>query len=138
MAARHSSGHGFSRTDRIAEQVRRELADLLRFEVKDPRLAKHLPLVTLTDVEVSGDYSHAKVFFTSLDESVSHADLQKGLQRLAGFLRVELGKRIRLHQIPQLHFHFDASVERGTRLSNLIDEAVAQESSGAADAADQT
>lgn len=126
MARRHQT-HGFSRSDRIAEQVRRELSDLLRSEVKDPRLAPHLPLLTLTDVEVSTDYSHAKVFYTSLAVADASREIQAGLERLSGFLRRELGKRIRLHHTPQLHFVYDSSVERGTRLSQLIDAAVASD-----------
>ncbi len=119
------SNQGFARTDRVAEQLRRELAEMLRFGVKDPRLAPILPLVTITDVEVSGDYSHAKVFYTSLATAEANKELAVGLLRLAGYLRRELGKRIRIHQIPQLHFHFDASVENGTRLSRLIDDTIA-------------
>lgn len=126
MAGRHQT-HGFSRSDRIAEQVRRELNELLRSEVKDPRLAPHLGLLTLTDVEVSSDYSHAKVFFTTLGDADAKRELGAGLARLAGFLRRELGKRIRLHHIPQLQFAYDESVERGTRLSRLIDDAVASD-----------
>lgn len=126
MANRHQA-HGFSRSDRIAEQLRRELSELLRSEVKDPRLAPHLSLLTLTDVDVSGDYSHAKVYYTTLADESAARSLAKGLDRLAGFLRRELGKRIRIHQIPQLHFIYDSSVERGTRLSNLIDAAVASD-----------
>lgn len=126
MATRHHA-HGFSRSDRIAEQVRRELSDLLRSEVKDPRLAPHLKMLTLTDVDVSGDYSHAKVFYTTLADELVNRELAKGLDRLSGFLRRELGKRIKIHQIPQLHFVYDSSVERGTRLSNLIDAAVASD-----------
>ena len=68
MAARKHSrpAQGFSRSDRVAEQIRRELVEILRLEVKDPRVAPRLALITLTDVEVSSDYSHAKVFFTVL------------------------------------------------------------------------
>ena len=129
MATRRQGANaGFARSDRVAQQVRRELADLLRGGVKDPRMTKHLPLITLIDVEVSNDYSHAKVFFTSLEQGVDADALTAGMQRLAGFLRTELGKRIRIHQIPQLHFQYDVSVERGTRLSNLIDHAVANQS----------
>ena len=124
MAGRHPT-HGFARSDRIAEQVRRELADLLRHEVKDPRLVPHLSLLTLTDVEVSGDYTHAKVFYTTLGGESAQRELASGLARLAGFLRRELGRRIRIHHIPQLHFVFASSVERGTRLSRLIDDVVA-------------
>lgn len=119
--------NGFSRSDRISEQVRRELADLLRFHLKDPRLATRLTLVTVTDVEVTPDYAHAKVFYTSMAGKEANPILDEGLQRSAGFLRRELGRRIRLHQIPELHFIYDESIERGARLSKLIDEAVESE-----------
>lgn len=115
---------GFARSDRISEQIRRELADLLRFGLKDPRLSSHLALVTITDVETTRDYSHAKIFFTSLAPSTATEEITTGLKRSAGFLRRELGKRIRLHKIPELHFIFDASVQYGSHLSRLIDEAV--------------
>jgi ribosome-binding factor A len=115
---------GFARSDRISEQIRRELAELLRFGLKDPRLSSHLSLVTIIDVETTRDYSHAKIFFTSLSPTVEIDEITAGLKRSAGFLRRELGKRIRLHKIPELHFVFDASVANGSRLSRLIDEAV--------------
>ncbi|HQN45430.1 MAG TPA: 30S ribosome-binding factor RbfA [Rugosibacter sp.] len=115
---------GFSRSDRVAEQLRRDLADLLRFSIKDPRIAAKLTLLTITDVEVTVDYAHAKVFYTSMAGTETHQEVAEGLQRSAGFLRRELGRRIRIHQIPELHFVYDASVERGTYLSGLIDAAV--------------
>lgn len=124
MKAKHS---GFSRSDRISEQIRRELADLLRYHLRDPRIAAKLALVTVTDVEVSVDYAHAKVFYTSMAGDDANAILDKGLKCSAGFLRRELGRRIRLHQIPELHFVYDDSIERGARLSRLIDEAVESE-----------
>lgn len=109
----------FSRSQRIAEQIQRELAELIRLEVKDPRVG----FITLTGVEVSPDYAHAKVFFSTLDaEHLSGT--QAGLRQAAGFLRHELGRRIRLHNIPELHFEYDASIEQGVRLSKLIDEAI--------------
>lgn len=110
----------FSRTLRVAEQIRRELADLIGLEVKDPRVG----MVTLTDVEVTADYSHAKVFFTTLGDGDQIAEASAGLNNAAGFLRHELGRRIKLRSIPQLHFTYDESVERGIRLSQLIDQAV--------------
>ena len=122
MATRHS-GHGFSRSDRVSEQIHRELSELLR-QVKDPRLADLLPLVTLTGVEITADYTHAKVFYTSLAGHDRDADIARGLHRAAGFLRRELGKRVRIHHSPELHFTYDASVEHGTYLSRLIEEAV--------------
>ncbi len=119
----------FSRSDRVSQQIHRELSELIRFELKDPRLnQKLMSLVTLTDVEVSQDYTHAKVFFTSLAGNEHQRELEQGLNHCAGFLRRELGHRIRIHHIPELHFFYDASVERGTRLSQLIDEAVKTES----------
>jgi ribosome-binding factor A len=114
----------FSRSSRVSEQIHRELSELIRLELKDPRISSKLSLVTLTDVEVTADYAHAKVFYTSLAGEEYHEEIERGLKHSAGFLRRELGRRIRIHHIPELHFVYDASVERGTRLSNLIDEAV--------------
>ena len=113
----------FSRSERINEQIQRELAELIR-GLKDPRLSSHMKLVTLTGVEVTPDYAHAKVFYTSLSGEEHRQAVDHGLKAAAGFLRRELGRRIRIHQIPELHFHYDTSVERGTHLSHLIDEAV--------------
>ncbi|MEW6293602.1 MAG: 30S ribosome-binding factor RbfA [Pseudomonadota bacterium] len=122
MAGRHQA-QGFSRGDRVAEQIRRDLVDLLR-QVKDPRVAHLLPLVTITDIELTPDYAHAKVFYTSLAGEERAGEVAKGLAHAAGFLRRELGRRLHIHHIPELHFVFDASVERGTKLSQLIDAAV--------------
>jgi len=108
----------FSRADRVAEQIRRDLAQIIHNELKDPRVG----MISLTNVELTPDYAHAKVFFSTLD--LSHlADISKGLARAAGFLRHELGRRIRLHTLPELHFIHDDSLERGASLSRLIDEA---------------
>jgi len=110
----------FSRASRVAEQIRRELAELIQLELKDPRVS----LVTLTDVEISPDYTHAKVFYTSLAGAEHLPEIAQGLTRASSFLRRELGKRISIHHLPELHFVYDSSVERGTYLSHLIDEAV--------------
>ena len=109
----------FSRSSRVVEQIKRELAELIRLELKDPRVK----FVTINDVEITPDYAHAKVFFTVL-ETDKRAEIEAGLLRGAGFLRRELGKRVRIHTLPQLHFVYDASVEQGARMSQLIDEAV--------------
>jgi ribosome-binding factor A len=114
---------GFSRADRVAEQIRRELAELIRLELKDPRVN----LVTITDVEITPDYAHAKVFYTTLAAADQRAELDKGLKRSAGFLRREIGRRVRIHHNPELHFVYDGSVERGSHLSQLIDQAVASD-----------
>lgn len=122
MATRHQN-QGYSRGDRVAEQIRRDLVELLR-QVKDPRVAQWVPLVTITEVEVSSDYTHAKVFYTSLADSGRAGEIARGLAHAAGFLRRELGRRLHIHHIPELHFSFDASVERGSRISQLIDATV--------------
>jgi ribosome-binding factor A len=113
----------YPRSRRIAEQIQRELADVIRLELKDPRVTG---LITITDVEVSADQSHAKVFFTLLgDDEKRIEETRVGLTRAAGFLRTQLARRLKLRTVPQLEFKYDASVERGVKLSRLIDEAVA-------------
>jgi len=111
----------FARTERIAQQIQREIADLLRLEINDPRVR----LITITGVEVAGDYSHAKVFFTRLGGM--HLEALQGLERASGFLRSRLARSLKLRVMPQLHFVHDSSIERGSRLSQLIDQAVASD-----------
>ncbi|MDR2195758.1 MAG: 30S ribosome-binding factor RbfA [Gallionellaceae bacterium] len=113
----------YARTDRISEQIQRELAELLRLEVRDPRVR----MVTLTGVDVSRDYSHAKIYYTTLQGE--SPEVQQGLERASGFLRSQVAHAMKLRVTPQLHFVYDASVERGAHLSQLIDEANKGESS---------
>jgi ribosome-binding factor A len=108
------------RRARIADQIQRSLADVIRLELRDPRVG----MVTLTGIEISRDQSHAKIFFTVLGPPSAAADAQEGLQRAAGFLRSSLAHRMSTRTVPELHFEYDESVERGVRLSRLIDEAV--------------
>ena len=115
-----TANKGFSRRDRISEQIRRELAELIRTELKDPRVG----MISITGVEVSADYAHAKVFFSSMSGREHLDSVLAGLQKAAGFLRRELGRRITIHSTPQLHFVFDESLERGADLSKLIQQAV--------------
>jgi ribosome-binding factor A len=110
-----------ARLRRVAEQIQRELSEILHSELKDPRVG----MITITDVEVSTDLAHAKVFFTTLGDAEALSRTQDGLRRAAGFLRSTLGQRLRIHNTPELHFEYDASVEQGARLSQLIDAAVA-------------
>ncbi|HZR69011.1 MAG TPA: 30S ribosome-binding factor RbfA [Burkholderiales bacterium] len=114
------------RLRRIADQIQRELSDILRNELKDPRVG----MITLTGVEVSPDVAHARVFFTTLGDAAARAVTEEGLGQAAGFVRSALGRRLRLHNIPELHFEYDASVERGFRLSKLIDEALSGKKPG--------
>lgn len=113
-------GRNYSRVERVAEQIRRELAELVRTEVKDPRVG----LATISAVEVSPDYTHAKVFFSTLSGAEAAESARDGLTRAAGYLRHALGQRVRLHHTPELRFVYDSSFDRGARLSQLIDEAV--------------
>lgn len=112
----------FARHQRVAEQIQRELADLLQFEVKDPRVA----MVTITEVEVTNDLAHAKIYYSAAQHTPA---LDQGLHKAAGFLRSQLSQRLMMRTVPQLHFVYDASIERGMQLSRLIDEAVAQDKS---------
>lgn len=109
---------GFQRSDRVAEQVRRDLADLIRNELKDPRVG----MISLTAVELTPDYAHAKVFYATLNDE--HLDeIERGLKRAAGFLRRELGRRIHIHTLPELHFVYDNSIQHGASMSALIEQA---------------
>ena len=113
---RRSTPRRTGRLSRVSEQIRRELADILRRDVRDPRVAG----ITLTDVELSSDYGHAVVFFSCLDaRQVSAA--AEGLGHAAGFLRSQLAQRVKLYATPNLRFVYDESIERGDRLSRLID-----------------
>ena len=116
----------YSRTQRIGDQMQRELALLIQREIKDPRLG----LVTITGVEVSRDLSHAKVFITVMgkdDDQDAVRDNLRILNDAGGFLRMQLGKAMQLRTVPQLHFNYDASVRRGVELTSLIERAVADD-----------
>lgn len=111
------------RSQRVGDQLQRELAELLANEVKDPRVG----LVTLTHVEVTPDLAHAKVYFTHLAGQARAEEVIDALSRTAGFLRSQLSHRLDLYTVPQLKFVYDDSIESGMRLSSLIDEAVAED-----------
>ncbi len=110
-----------ARSVRVSEQVHHELADLVRAELKDPGLTG---MVTITGVELTPDYAYATVYFSVLpDDEAAVAATLAGLRRAAGFLRAQLGRRVRIHTTPELRFVHDASTERGIAMSKLIDEA---------------
>jgi ribosome-binding factor A len=112
-----------SRERRMGQEIQRLLPDLLRNELKDPRLTG---IVTITAVEVSHDLSHAKVFFTVLGSSDNDQTVE-ALNRGSTFLRSALAQRMRTRTVPALRFVFDTSVERGVRLTRLIESAVREE-----------
>jgi len=107
------------RPQKVADLIQRELSELIRLEVRDPRVG----MLTITSVDVSPDLSHAKVFVTLLEKAKVKDTLQ-GLQRAAGFLRSQLAHRMKLYTTPELRFVYDESVERGDHLSRLIDKAL--------------
>ncbi len=113
----------FSRTERIADFLKRELGSLIQLELRDPRLG----MVSVTDAEVSRDLSHAKVFVTVLGKNSEEeaAESLAVLNKAAGFLRSKVARVNNARTTPSLRFYFDASVGRGQQLSKLIDDAMA-------------
>jgi ribosome-binding factor A len=110
---RHKKSTSPSRSFRVADQIQRDLAELLR-ELKDPRIG----MVTLNAVEVTPDYAHAKIYFSVLVGD--HEASQQALNEAAGFLRNGLFKRLQIHTVPTLHFQYDRTTERAADLSALI------------------
>ena len=113
----------FSRTSRIGDQLQKELASLIQFEVKDPRLG----LVTVNEVRVAKDLGYADIYYTELgkdDQPEVLAENQAALDSAKGFLRRRLAQEVKLRVMPHLRFHYDQSVVNGSRMSALIDEAI--------------
>lgn len=105
---------------RVADQIQRDLAEIIAFELKDPRVG----MITITEVQITPDYAHAKVFFTTLmDSGEPLKNTLSGLEKASGFIRGQLGRRLTIHTLPALHFVHDTSTARGMELSKLIDEA---------------
>jgi len=116
MAAKKSSTP--NRAFKVADQIQRDLSELIARELKDPRVG----LVTLQGVEVTPDYAHAKVFFSLLTGDPEQT--QEGLNQAAGFLRAGLFKRLHIHTVPTLHFVYDRTSERAADMNALIAKAV--------------
>lgn len=112
----------FGREERVGAEIHRELALLLRDEARDPRLAR----VTIQEVRVVRDLSHAKVYFTVLDPAQAKPT-EGALNKAAAFLRRRLAETMNLRTVPRLAFVYDKSIETGMRLSSLIDQAVAKD-----------
>jgi ribosome-binding factor A len=129
-----------ARMQRVADQIQRDLATLIQTEINDPRVG----MVSVTGVDVSRDLAHAKVYVTVMNTLTGNDDLNdstlnepgdldrleveeniKALNKASGFLRTLLAKRLNTRSVPKLQFHFDGSIERGQRLSSLIDSALA-------------
>jgi ribosome-binding factor A len=113
----------YARSRRVGEQMQRLLGEVLLRDVKDPRADG----VSITAVEVSRDLSHATVWYSLLDPAADPAPAGEALARAAGLIRGKLGRAMYIRHVPALHFRHDESVERGARLSELIDRAVASD-----------
>jgi len=113
----------FPRSHRVADFIQREISDLIRTELKDPRVSE---MITVSSVEVSRDLGTAKIHYTIMGaEPGEREDTEKALKNAAGFLRKKLAPRLNTRSVPQLRFYYDDSIERGAHMSALIDDAVA-------------
>ena len=110
-----------NRSYRVNDQIQRDLAELIARELKDPRVG----MVTISEVKLTPDYAHAKVYFTLLKDSPEEVkQTLEGLSKAAGYLRNLLGKRLHIHTVPTLHFVFDRTTERAADMNALIAKAV--------------
>lgn len=108
------------RNVRVADQIQRDLSKIIASELKDPRIG----IITLTEVQVTSDYAHAKIFFTTLkDNTQAIQDTLVGLNKATGFLRIQLGRCLSIHTLPNLHFFHDSSIINGIKISRLIAQA---------------
>ncbi|KXH80023.1 30S ribosome-binding factor RbfA [Sporosarcina sp. HYO08] len=104
------------RANRVAEQMKKELGEIIGTKIKDPRIG----FVTITDVEVTGDLQQAIVFISVLGSDYEKENTLKGLTKAKGFIRSEIGQRIRLRKTPEIEFEFDHSVAYGNRIESLL------------------
>jgi len=110
----------FRRTARINEQLRQEISLLIRDEVRDPRVG----LATITDVETSPELDHARVYVTAMGEEEAKDQALAGLRSAAPFIRGQLGRRLHMRRIPELHFELDRKLENALRIESLLREAL--------------
>ncbi|MDR4886454.1 30S ribosome-binding factor RbfA [Bacillus timonensis] len=106
------------RPNRVGEQMKKELSDIIGRKIKDPRIG----FVTVTDVQVTGDLQQAKVFISVLGDEEQRQNTLKGLAKAKGFIRSEIGQRIRLRKTPEILFEFDESIDYGNRIESILHE----------------
>lgn len=106
------------RAERLQELIKTEFGDILQRNLKDPRIG----FVSVMDVEVSNDYSHVKIFVSIMGDEETKRLTMEGLESAKGFIRTELGQRIRLRHTPEVHIIVDNSIERGSRIFQLLEE----------------
>ena len=119
----------FRRTDRINEQLKQEISMIVRDEVRDPRVG----LATITAVQASPELDHAKVYVTSLGDEEEREEILAGLRSAAPFIRKELGSRLHMRRIPELHFEADRVLAEAMRIEQLLREALPPEPAAEAD-----
>ena len=104
------------RSNRVAEQMKKELGEIIGRKIKDPRVG----FITVTGVDVTGDLQQATIYITSLGNEREREETLKALEKAAGFIRSEIGSRIRLRRTPELFFEFDSSIEYGNQIDSLL------------------
>jgi ribosome-binding factor A len=124
----------YRRQDQLSEVITRELSDLMRSRMKDPRIG----FASITGVEVSADLSHAKVFVSVMGSSEEQRDTMRGLHHATGFLRHELAQRLTVRHVPELAFKLDTSLARGAHVLDLINRVAADDAAHAATAGDRS
>lgn len=108
--------YSFQRADRISDVIKKEVSEILSREVSDPRL----DFVTLTHVQVARDLKNAKIFFTTIKEGEERENIRKGLKSAAGYVQRKLGARIHLRYTPHISFVYDASIDNGSRMDEIL------------------
>src|SRR5690625_2469821 len=106
------------RANRLSEQIKKEIGEIVNQKLKDPRIG----FVTITDVEVTNDLQQAKVFVSILGDEEEKSNSLLGLTKATGFIRTEVGKRIRLRKVPEIMFEYDEALEYGSRIDSILRE----------------
>lgn len=113
----------YRRTERINEQLRQEISLLIRDEVRDPRVAQ----ATITGVEASRELDHARVYITTIGDEEEKAAALAGLRSAASFIRGQLGRRLHIRRVPELHFEIDRKLENAMRIETLLRQALPEQ-----------
>jgi len=106
------------RFNRLQEEIKKEISHIIQHKVKDPRLG----FVSVTGVELSRDYAHCKIYISVLGDDIAQEQTMEGLAKATGFIRTELARSIRFRNVPQLSFHYDSSMEYGSRINAILKE----------------
>jgi ribosome-binding factor A len=121
------------RVQRLSEEIKREISEIIRSEIKDPRITS---LVSITQVQVSSDLSHAKVFVSMLGDGEKRKETLEGLNKAKGYIKRELGKNLRQRITPDIVFHMDDSIQHGSHISQLLKKVMVDEEKRKEDDAD--